>query len=139
MSATNILAATGGKVILVSDSELILYEPIGRQVIARTKNELKVVKQCIWNDNLVAVVGKLSIIIYTKSLVKVCEWMECVSVKSAIWVGQGILIYSTKVHVKFGLLNGETGLINSTEHIQCLKRVIQSGDTYSVCGMDNRA
>ena len=30
MSATNVLAAPGGKVILVSDTELILYEPIGR-------------------------------------------------------------------------------------------------------------
>jgi coatomer protein complex subunit alpha (xenin) len=111
MVAISVISVTAGRVIITTESEILLYDQGG--VRHRCKNEFTKLKQSVWNDGVVAMFGKTSISIYTHELVKVCSWVESTSIKSALWVGD-VLIYSTKSHIKYALLNAETGVIQST-------------------------
>lgn len=75
------------------------------------KSEYKV-KSAIWNKNnsMVALVAKKSIHVMNKSFGKICTITEKFNVKSLIWYGNA-LIYTTINHLKFGLLNGDSGII----------------------------
>lgn len=63
---------------------------------------------------MVALVAKKSIHVMNKNLGKICTINEKFNVKSLIWHGN-VLIYTTINHLKFGLLNGDSGIIKCVE------------------------
>jgi coatomer protein complex subunit alpha (xenin) len=46
--------------------------------------------------------------------VKVCTITEKFNIKSVLW-REGVLLYSTISHLKYALLNGETGILKCTD------------------------
>lgn len=59
---------------------------------------------------MVALICKKNIYIRNKNLDKICDIKEKFNVKSLTW-NNNIFFYTTINHLKFGLLNGETGII----------------------------
>jgi coatomer protein complex subunit alpha (xenin) len=70
-----------------------------------------------------AALGKEQITVFTKSLVKVTSTSEKIHIKSGCWLNSSILLYSTKAQIKYLLLNGDTGVIKSTENIMYIAAV----------------
>lgn len=57
-----------------------------------------------------------------KSFNKICVIQEKFNVKNAIWSNETVLIYCTVNHLKYALLNGDTGILKCLEYpIQLLK------------------
>jgi coatomer protein complex subunit alpha (xenin) len=45
----------------------------------------------------------------------ICTVQEKFSIKSAFWERENLLFYTTKVHWKYALLNGETGVLKTLD------------------------
>lgn len=96
-------------------------------------------KDAQWSKSLmlVAIVSKRGITILTKSLNKVTSISEKVSIKSVLWTkNDNVLLYTTNNHLKFLLLNGETGVIKSLEHNITLLRYESKNNIGSLQIMD---
>lgn len=86
------------------------------------RSELKV-KTVAWSKNgqMVALTAKKNIHVMNKSLGKICSFSEKFNVKSLIWCGN-FVIYTTINHLKFGLLNGDTGILKCIdENLKAVK------------------
>ena len=60
---------------------------------------------------------KKGILLLTKGFSKVATILEKVSIKTILWTkNDNVLLYTTNNHLKFLLLNGETGVIKSLEN-----------------------
>ena len=70
-------------------------------------------------------------------MAKIVEINEQINIKTAIFVNE-IIFYSTKSQIKFVLLNGDTGIIRSTENIIYLAKGELKGQSLKLIGMDNR-
>lgn len=51
-----------------------------------------------------------------KTFNKICIIQEKFNVKCAIWSNETVLIYSTVNHLKYALLNGDTGILKCLEY-----------------------
>lgn len=60
----------------------------------------------------------------TKNLNKICTVAEKFNVKSLCWNKDGLFIYSTINHIKYGLLNGESGIIRCIDQLYLVIRLI---------------
>lgn len=85
--------------------------------VSLASSEQSAIKGIFWNktNTCFALVCKKTIHIFTKNLVKVCSFTENFNIKSAFWTKDNSLIYSTINHIKFGLLNGDVGVLKCTD------------------------
>lgn len=51
----------------------------------------------------------------TKNLQKICSFPEKFNIKSFIWGKDNSIYYTTINHIKYGLLNGDSGIFKCTD------------------------
>lgn len=114
-----------------------MVDPAAKKVTERCDEAAKL-KDVVQNQQFIALMFKKGISIYTKTLHKIASIEERINVKSLIW-HDSFLLYTTKAQIKFMLLNGDSGVIKSTENIIYLAKAIPIGEhNYNAIGMDNR-
>lgn len=86
--------------MVADDTNLYVYDPISRKSLVTVENTHSKIKQAVWYNNLVALVGRKSITLLTKTLAPVAVIEERLKIKSVIWLGSddtnGFVVYSTK-------------------------------------------
>ncbi|CAD8064776.1 unnamed protein product [Paramecium primaurelia] len=148
--ASKIFTAPGGKLLiyreninenkmqnLSENSYLELFDPLAKQGLHQI--EYSKAKYVQYHDSYLIVQGKLSLTILTKQLQKLIEIQEQINIKSFIWVNN-FIIYTTKSQIKYLLLNGDTGVLKSTENILYLvKGEEQQQNKLKLIAVDNTA
>lgn len=101
--------------LLRSEDKVILYDAQQKRSIAEIAANN--VKYAFWNDkqDLVALLGKDSLIIAGKKLEQLCSVHETIRVKSGAWDENGVFIYTTLNHIKYCLRNGDHGIIRTLD------------------------
>lgn len=109
----DVLAGAPGRLLLVKAHLVVSYDVQQRREVA--EYSMSSVKYAAWlPDGLhVALLAKHSIGIVTKDLEPVAQLHETIRVKSAAWDDLGVLLYSTLNHIKFALLNGDSGIVRT--------------------------
>lgn len=112
-----VAAPVPGTVLLLKPSGVVHYDVQQRKVIS----ELSVsnVKYVSWSSDgsHVALISKHTITIASKTLEWVTSMHETIRIKSAAWDdATGVLVYSTLNHIKYILLNGDSGIIKTLEN-----------------------
>ncbi|KAK9479515.1 coatomer WD associated region-domain-containing protein [Lipomyces japonicus] len=104
-----------GCLLLFAQSSVVLYDIHQNKTLAELS--ASGVKYATWsNDGLhVALLGKHTITVATKTLELVTSLHETIRIKSATWDDSGVLVYSTLNHIKYTLLNGDNGIIKTLE------------------------
>ncbi|KAK9473335.1 coatomer WD associated region-domain-containing protein [Dipodascopsis tothii] len=112
-----------GCLLLFSPSAVVLYDIHQNKTLAELLASN--VKYAAWsNDGMhVALISKHTITIATKNLESVCSLHETIRIKSAAWDDTGVLIYSTLNHIKYTLLNGDSGIICTLKSTLYLTRI----------------
>ena len=129
-----------GNLILCTQKEVILYDIQKKEVIATLTTPF--VKYIYWTSDgsQVALLGKHTITIATKTLEQICSIHETIRIKSAIWDDTvGVLLYSTLNHVKYLLPNpgtGDAAVIRTLANVVYLIRV--RGRTLTVLTRDGK-
>lgn len=74
------------------------------------------------NDYCILIQTKNGIYIFTREFHLITHISEKINIKSVLFLNDSIniILYSTKVHVKYLLLNGDTGIICSMETVPYL-------------------
>jgi coatomer subunit alpha len=114
----------GGKMVLVSSPNFVaLYDVEGKQTVAEIS--ITGVRYVSWNDDqsIIALISKHNITFCDRNLEQLCLIHETIKVKSGCWDVSGVFVYSTLNHIKFGLLNGDTGVIRTIEQPVYLVKV----------------
>lgn len=123
VTATDILPAPAGLVLLISATSVVLFDIQQKKVVS----ELAVngVKYVSWSSDghYVALLGKHTITIATRNLEILASLHETIRIKSAVWDDSGVLLYSTLNHLKYSLLNGDNGIIKTLDNTVYLIKV----------------
>ena len=116
-----------GNILLCTQTHVILYDIQKKETVAELTTPY--VKYVYWSTDgsQVALLGKHTITIATKTLEQICSIHETIRIKSAVWDDTlGVLLYSTLNHVKYLLPNpgvGDTGVIRTLGNTVYLIRV----------------
>jgi len=116
-----------GNLLLCTQTQVTLYDIQKKETIAELTTPY--VKYVYWSTDgsQVALLGKHTITIATKTLEQICSIHETIRIKSAVWDDTlGVLLYSTLNHVKYLLPNpgvGDTGVIRTLGNTVYLIRV----------------
>ncbi|KAL4879623.1 coatomer WD associated region-domain-containing protein [Aspergillus karnatakaensis] len=120
---TDIYFGGTGSLLFITPTSVVLFDIQQKKQLA----ELAVsgVKYVVWsNDGLyAALLSKHNVTIVTKSLEQVSSLHETIRIKSAAWDDAGVLLYSTLNHVKYSLLNGDSGIIRTLDQTVYLVKV----------------
>lgn len=109
-------AGISGRLLLRSDDRITLFEPQSRRVLSEL--QIPRVKYVIWNNDCtnIALISKHGITIASRDLEQLCSLTESVRVKSGAWdTSNRIFVYTTLNHVKYCLINGDTGIIRTLD------------------------
>ena len=85
--ADSVFTAPGGKILLADESKLIVYDPVSRKALASVENVYSKIKQAVWYNNLLALVGRRNIYLLTKNLSPLVTIEERLKIKSLFWLG----------------------------------------------------
>ncbi|RDW86751.1 coatomer subunit alpha [Aspergillus mulundensis] len=120
---TDIYFGGTGSLLFITPTSVVLFDIQQKKQLA----ELAVsgVKYVVWsNDGLyAALLSKHNVTIVTKGLEQVSSLHETIRIKSAAWDDAGVLLYSTLNHVKYSLLNGDSGIIRTLDQTVYLVKV----------------
>lgn len=120
---TDIYFGGTGNLLIITPTAVHMYDIQQKKTTA----ELAVngVKYVVWsNDNLyAALLSKHNVTIVSKTLEQISTLHETIRIKSATWDDAGVLLYSTLNHVKYTLLNGDTGIVRTLDQTVYLVRV----------------
>lgn len=112
-----------GVLLLLGASSVVLFDIQQKKVLG----ELAVagIKYVSWSadSHYVALLGKHTITIATRTLEIVASLHETIRIKSATWDDHGVLLYSTLNHLKYSLLNGDHGILKTLDNTVYLTRV----------------
>jgi coatomer subunit alpha len=117
-----------GNLLLCTQTQVILYDIQKKETIAELTTPF--VKYVCWNadGSQVALLGKHTITIASKSLEQICSIHETIRIKSAVWDDTlGVVLYSTLNHVKYllpSLGTGDTGVIRTLSNTVYLIRLV---------------
>lgn len=116
------LAAPGTVLILYSHSVVLMDVQQGK---ALAELPLKNIKYTVWSQDgqYVALMSKHTLTIANRKLEIVTSNHESIRIKSASWDETGVLIYSTLNHIKYCLLNGDSGIIKTLEKTLYISKV----------------
>jgi len=109
-------AGISGRLLLRSDDRITLFEPQSRRILSEL--QIPRVKYVIWNNDCtnIALISKHGITIASRDLEQLCSLTESVRVKGGAWdTGNRIFVYTTLNHVKYCLINGDTGIIRTLD------------------------
>lgn len=86
---------------------------------------LKNIKYSVWSNDgqFVALMSKHTLTIANRKLEIVTSNHESIRIKSASWDETGVLVYSTLNHIKYCLLNGDSGIIKTLEKTLYITKV----------------
>jgi coatomer protein complex subunit alpha (xenin) len=107
---------TAGRVLLKCEDRVSLFDVQSRRVVGEVQAPR--VKYVYWNRDcsFVALVGKHSIVLATKTMGQLCSITETVRVKSGAWdETMRAFVYSTLNHIKYVLPNGDVGIIRTLD------------------------
>ncbi|KAL5337321.1 coatomer WD associated region-domain-containing protein [Aspergillus crustosus] len=120
---TDIYFGGTGSLLFITPTSVVLFDIQQKKQLA----DLAVsgVKYVVWsNDGLyAALLSKHNVTIVTKTLEQVSTLHETIRIKSAAWDDAGVLLYSTLNHVKYSLLNGDSGIIRTLDQTVYLVKV----------------
>ena len=114
-AVNDIYAASGGNLLLCTATSVALYDVAQKKVAAELATPP--IKYAVWSADMsmVALLGKHTIVIATKFLEEKCIIHETIRIKSGAWDETGIFIYSNLNHIKYSLLQGDTGIIKTLD------------------------
>lgn len=110
------VAGISGRLLLRSDDRVTLFEPQSRRVLSEL--QIPRVKYVVWNNDytFLALLSKHGITIASRDLDQLCSLTESVRVKSGAWdTSNRIFVYTTLNHIKYCLVNGDTGIIRTLD------------------------
>ncbi|KZF21802.1 Coatomer, alpha subunit [Xylona heveae TC161] len=120
---TDIYFGGTGCLFLITPTSVVLYDIQQKKHLA----ELAIhgVKYVVWsNDGLhAALLSKHDVTIVNKKLEQVSTLHETIRIKSATWDDTGVLLYSTLNHIKYSLINGDTGIVRTLDQTVYLVKV----------------
>lgn len=122
-SFTDALYGGPGRVLLISAHSVVNYDVQQRKELSRiSANSVKYVS---WSNDgqYVALLSKHNITIATKDLEYITSLHETIRIKSAAWDETDVLVYSTLNHIKYSLLNGDSGIIKTLENTLYVTKV----------------
>lgn len=119
-----VVPGASGQLLLLGPSHVYLLDVAQKTILC----ELAVsgVKYVSWSKDgkHVALLTKHTVTIATaKDLKFVSSLHETIRIKSAAWDDSGVLLYSTLNHLKYTLLNGDSGIIKTLENTLYLVKV----------------
>ncbi|ODV85936.1 hypothetical protein CANARDRAFT_28002 [[Candida] arabinofermentans NRRL YB-2248] len=119
----DILYAGPGTILLMKPTSVIHYDVQQRKELAEL--QINNAKYASWSADgqFVALLSKHTITIANKKLESIISMHETIRVKSAAWDDSGVLIYSTLNHIKYALLNGDSGTIKTLENTLYITKV----------------
>ncbi|GAV50250.1 hypothetical protein ZYGR_0U01060 [Zygosaccharomyces rouxii] len=119
----DIINAGAGSVLLLQPKQVVLYDVQQGKKLAEIS--LKNVKYVSWSPDgqYAALMSKHTITITTKRLELINSMHETIRIKSACWDETGVLVYSTLNHIKYILLNGDSGIIKTLENTLYINKV----------------
>ncbi|AET41368.1 coatomer subunit alpha Ecym_8072 [Eremothecium cymbalariae DBVPG len=104
-----------GAVLIFQPKSVVLFDVQQGKKVAEVM--LKNVKYAVWSPDgqYVALMSKHTLTIATRKLEITTSNHETIRIKSAAWDENGVLILSTLNHIKYCLLNGDSGIIKTLE------------------------
>ena len=112
-----------GNILLATSTAVLLFD-IQQKIVIK---ELAApnVKYAVWNNEgtQVALLGKHTITIASKTLEQLYSLHETIRIKSAAWDDLGVLLYSTLNHIKYFLSSGDKGIIKTLDQTIYLLKV----------------
>jgi len=125
-AVAQIFESPTGKLLLLLEDSLVLFDVTTKKAVSTlvVSSEIGKIKRAVWNADcsFLALLCKKQVHVLTKGLAKVCSFFEKFNVKNAIWNKRNILYFSTINHLKYGLLNGDIGILKCLEnkiHLVC--------------------
>lgn len=114
-SVNDIVQGSPGYILILQPKVVILFDIQQGKKLAEVA--LKKVKYAVWSpDNqYIALLTKHTLTIVTRKLEITASKHETIRIKSAAWDDTGVLIFSTLNHIKYCLLNGDSGIIKTLE------------------------
>jgi len=108
-------ASTAGRVLLRSEDRITLFDMQARKVIGEVV--VPMVRYVMWNadGSMVALLCKHAVVICNRNLEQQSTVAESVRVKSGAWGPHGVFIYATLNHIKYCLINGDSGVIRTLD------------------------
>lgn len=73
------------------------------------------VTNVVWGPGKVAVICDAVMSIYTDKYEKIVTIKEKFAIKSLFWESEGLIFYTTINHLKYGFMNGETGVLKTID------------------------
>ena len=118
----NLVPSGTGHVLVLSTNKVQLIDVLQNQIVAELTCQCK---YAVWNSSLeyVALISKHAITICDRQLQIQSILHETLRIKSAIF-HNNILIYCTLNHLKYALLNGDSGLLQTVLeplYLMCIK------------------
>jgi coatomer protein complex subunit alpha (xenin) len=108
-----IFESSPGRILIKTDQKIYQYEFEQQKII----NEVAAnnVKYVVWSDDYsrVALLSKHVITICTGALKVLCSVHETIRIKSGAFDENGVFIYTTLNHMKYCLVNGNSGTIKT--------------------------
>jgi coatomer protein complex subunit alpha (xenin) len=107
-----------GKIILKTEDSAILYDITNKKIVNQIDcYEVSKLKRVVWNSTYtnVALLCKKNLILLNKHFAIQSIIQEKFNVNSAAWNNDNVLIYTTTNHLKFALLNGDSGILRCLE------------------------
>lgn len=122
-TVTNIVSASPGSILIMQPKQVVHFDVQQDKVLAQV--EALNVKYVSWSHDgqYVALLGKHSITICNRDMEIVNAMHETIRIKSAAWDESNVLIFSTLNHIKYCLLNGESGIIRTLENTVYITKV----------------
>lgn len=120
----SITTATPGCILLLKSSSVVLFDVQQKKEIGTV--QVNNAKYAIWsNDHShLALLSKHNIVIVNQNFETVISMHETIRIKSAAWDDSGVLIYFTLNHIKYLLLNGDSGTIKTLENTMYVTKVV---------------
>jgi coatomer protein complex subunit alpha (xenin) len=120
---TELFFAGGKNILLASPTTVSMFDTESRAVVGELS--FANARYIAWSHDQshVAFISKHNIVVADRMLEQVCHIHETVKIKSIVWDESGIFVYSTLNHLKFGMLNGDHGIIKTIDQPVYVTRV----------------
>ncbi|WBW72142.1 coatomer alpha subunit Cop1 [Schizosaccharomyces osmophilus] len=104
-----------GHILISTLTQVHMFDLQQKKVIASV-NASKV-KYVVWSNDSshAALIGKHFVYIVKKSMELITSIHETIRIKSAVWIENNVLLYSTLDHLKYLLMSGDSGIVKTLE------------------------
>ncbi|XBW35964.1 hypothetical protein QEN19_001537 [Hanseniaspora menglaensis] len=125
-AVNDIISLGPGLILILKNKYVTLYDIQQDIQVAELKvSNVKYVTVSL-DGQYMALLSKHGITLVTSKLELINNIHETIRIKSAVFDENNVLIFSTLNHIKYSLLNGETGIIKTLENTIYLTRIEKS-------------